>query len=216
MIQSLPETRWSVATAAGSEDFDGVILALPAPQAAPLARGFDAELGRQLSAIEYAGAAVVVAAFRRDQFDHPLNGFGFVAPMVEQRRILSASFANIKFAGRAPDDWVIVRVFIGGACQAELLQLDDAALQQLAWDELSSLMGLRGAPRFAEVVRWDSRMPQYHVGHLTRVDAMEARAQSHPGFALAGNAYRGVGIPYCVRSGEQAAEALVRQVREFS
>jgi len=195
-----------------AEEFDAVVLAIPAPQAAPLARGFDAELGQQLAAIPYAGAAVVVAAFRRDQFTHPLDGFGFVAPIVEHRKILSASFANIKFAGRAPDDWVIVRVFIGGACQPELLRLDDRALQQLAWDELGELLGLRGAPRFAEVVRWESRMPQYHVGHIARVDAIDAQVKRHRRLALAGNAYRGVGIPFCVRSGELAAESIVRQL----
>jgi oxygen-dependent protoporphyrinogen oxidase len=207
---------WRVTTREDADEFAAVVLALPAPQAAPLAGRLDAELGSRLAAIEYAGAAVVVAAFRREQFAHPLNGFGFVAPIVERRKILSASFANIKFAGRAPDDCVIVRVFIGGACQPELLRLDDAALQQLAWDELGELLGLRGAPQFADVVRWDGRMPQYHVGHLDRVAAIDAQVARLPGLALAGNAYRGVGIPFCVRSGEQAAEAIAKQLLPIS
>lgn len=203
---------WRGASGSGMEAVDGVIVALPAPQAAPVLRECDAELAERIGAIEYAGAAVVVGVFRRDQFARPLDGFGFVAPMVERRRILSASFASVKFAGRAPDDAVIVRVFLGGACQPEYLALDDAALERISWEEMGDLMGLRGAPSRCEVVRWEGRMPQYHVGHVERVDAIDALARKHPTLALAGNAYRGVGIPFCVRSGEQAAERLVERL----
>lgn len=211
-LRRTPAGGWQVVTDVGAEEFDGLIMALPAPQAGPLVRGFDMNLGDRVAAIEYAGAAVVVACYRRDQFRHPLDGFGFVAPIVEGRRILSASFANIKFAGRAPDDQVIVRTFIGGACQPELLRHDDRMLCQIAAEELGQLLGLTGAPSFETVVRWEGRMPQYHVGHVGRVEAIEELAAKHSAFALAGNAYRGVGIPFCVRSGEAAAATIARQL----
>jgi protoporphyrinogen/coproporphyrinogen III oxidase len=99
-----------------------------------------------------------------------------------------------------------LRVFIGGALQPELLKLSDDQLQRLVRDELAELLGARGQPDFAIVVRWAGVMPQYHVGHLDRVARIESRVEKLPGLQLAGNAYHGVGIPHCIHSGERAAE----------
>jgi oxygen-dependent protoporphyrinogen oxidase len=103
-------------------------------------------------------------------------------------------------------------VFVGGALQPELLKHSDDELRELVREELSELIGLGGEPIFCDVARWQGAMPQYHVGHLQIVAAIEERAGHLPNFALAGNAYRGVGIPYCVRSGEQAAEQVLAQM----
>jgi oxygen-dependent protoporphyrinogen oxidase len=207
-------TRWSLELAGepGNHEFDAVILALPAPAAARLLRAIDSELANELSGIPYASAAVVSLAHPRRQITHRLDGFGFVVPAIEQRRILSASFSSVKFPGRAPDDVALFRVFIGGACQRELLAADDDALGKLAQEELGQLLGIAGAPLFATVARWPESMPQYHLGHLERVGRIEARVSATPGLALAGNAYHGVGIPQVIDSGEQAAERLVERV----
>jgi oxygen-dependent protoporphyrinogen oxidase len=111
----------------------------------------------------------------------------------------------VKFPGRAPADSVLTRTFVGGALQPELLERDDAELAELVRGELTQLLGIQGEPIFAEVVRWNRTMPQYHVGHLDRVAAIERLVEASPGLAIAGNAYRGVGIPFCIRSGQQAA-----------
>jgi oxygen-dependent protoporphyrinogen oxidase len=103
---------------------------------------------------------------------------------------------------------VLVRVFIGGACQGELLDQDDAELARIAAAELADLLSIRGQPCPVQVSRWDKAMPQYHVGHLARIERIERLADRHPGLALAGNAYRGVGIPHCIRSGEEAAQRV--------
>jgi oxygen-dependent protoporphyrinogen oxidase len=198
---------WSVAIAGETQprQFDGVVVALRAPQAAALLRETDAALADALARIEYAGSAVVVSAYRREQIGHALDGFGFVVPLAEQRRILACSFASNKFAGRAPEGSVLLRTFVGGACQAELLERSDDGIRQLVADELGELIAARGEPLFSEVVRWSGAMPQYHVDHLDLVARIEAAAARWPGLELAGNAYRGVGIPFCVHSGEQAA-----------
>ena len=205
---------WEVAVQSGSAppetiECEALIVGVGAPLAARLLGGVDAELAADLAGIEYAGTAIVSLAYRRDQIAHPLDGFGFVVPAVEKRRILAGSFASVKFPGRAPDDCVLVRVFLGGACQSELLQLPDDQLRQIAIDELHSLIGARELPLFCEIARWPHSMPQYHVGHLERVDAIQRRAGAWPNLALAGNAYHGVGIPNCIHSGEQAAERIV-------
>jgi oxygen-dependent protoporphyrinogen oxidase len=197
-----------------TEPFDAVILATPAPRSAELAAPWSEPLAAELRGIPVAGAAIVIGVYRRADIRHPLNGFGFVVPLAERMRILSGSFASVKFIGRAPDDLVVTRTFLGGACQPELLLLGDAELREAAHAELNELLGVSGPPVFGDVVRWDGAMPQYHVGHLERVDRIEALEAAQPGFALAGNAYRGVGIPFCVRSGEQAATRVVEQLRE--
>jgi protoporphyrinogen/coproporphyrinogen III oxidase len=199
---------WTVALAdgGGSIDCDAVIVAAPAPAAAQILSGIDAGLAESLARIEYAGSAVVSLAIRREQISHPLDGFGFVVPTIESRRILAASFASIKFAGRAPDGTVLVRAFIGGACQGELLDLEDEALHRIASEELRALLGIRGECTLCDIARWPRSMPQYHLGHLSLVESIEHAAARWPGLALAGNAYRGVGIPHCIHSGEAAAD----------
>jgi oxygen-dependent protoporphyrinogen oxidase len=195
------------------EAFDGVIIAAPAFAAASLLRGVDSLLAEQLEAISYAGAIVAVVAYRREQIEHPLDGFGCVAPAVENRNLLSVSFSSVKFPGRAPEGKVLLRAFLGGALQPHLLDLPDTDVTRIVRQELEGLLGARGEPEFFEIVRWRRAMPQYHVGHLDRVGTIEGRLAQLPGLALAGNAYRGVGIPFCIRSGEAAAQRLVQAIR---
>jgi oxygen-dependent protoporphyrinogen oxidase len=208
---------WQVQVA-GSHEYEaltceGLIVAAPAPAAARLLAPLDHTLSVELSRIEYAGTAIVTLAYQRDQIAHALDGFGFVVPAVERRRILAGSFSSVKFPGRAPDDAVLVRVFVGGACQSELLDLSDDELRALVREELAELIGATGQPIFAEVTRWSKAMPQYHLGHQQLVAQIERAAAAWPNFALAGNAYHGVGIPNCVHSGEQAAERVLAALR---
>jgi oxygen-dependent protoporphyrinogen oxidase len=130
-------------------------------------------------------------------------------PQAEGRRIIAASFASQKFPGRAPADKVLIRVFIGGALQPELLDLADDELRRLAIDELGELLQIKGQPVLIDIARWPRSMPQYHVGHIERVARIEKLVERHPTLALAGNAYHGVGIPQCIASAEAAAERIV-------
>jgi oxygen-dependent protoporphyrinogen oxidase len=204
--------RWTLHIDTGSqqtaESFDAVILALPAWRAAELVDDFDHELAGALRSVEYASSAIVVSGHRLDDVAHPLDASGLVVPAIEQRRILAVSFASRKFAGRASDGRVILRTFIGGALQPELLARSDDELLSIVRAELAELLGVRGREDFAFVARYERAMPQYHVGHLERVAAIERARSKHAGLALAGNAYGGVGVPDCIQSGEQAAEIV--------
>jgi len=214
-IEKVDEGRWRVFLRdpqQSSIDADAVVVAVPACAAAALLASVDRDLAGSLERIEYAPCVIVSLGFRREQIGHPLNGFGFVVPNVEGRRILSASFSSMKYPERAPEGCELIRVFIGGACQAELTELDDATLRQIAIDELSDLLAVNGPPIFERITRWPRSMPQYHVGHLNLVDHVARRVASHRGLALAGNAYRGVGIPQCIESGEWAAEEIARDM----
>ncbi len=195
------------------QSFSAVMVAAPAPRAAQLLLTVDSELADELKQIPYAGSAIALVGYRREQIAHALDGFGFVVPEIEHRRILAASFSSVKFAGRAPDGHVLVRVFFGGAARPEMLELSDEALKQIVCQELAELLGASGEPELFEVRRWGDKMPQYHLGHVERVRRIEERAAQLSGFALAGNAYHGVGIPQCIHSGEQAAEQILGRLR---
>lgn len=213
--------RWRVSVATTSSDddsspvdanyelFDGVIVATPAPAAAKLLGPIDAELAGDLERIPYAGVTVAVLVLNKSDVPHPLDAFGYVTPQAENRKVLAVSFGSLKFTGRAPNDQVIMRVFIGGALQAELADLPDDQIKEITREELRDLLGVEAEPLLWKIVRWKGAMPQYHVGHLQLVDKIEAAAERWPNLELAGNAYRGVGIPYCVRSAEEAAARLL-------
>ena len=194
------------------EAFDAIILAAQAPLAGRLLAGVDAELAGQLAKIRYASSAVIGLVCRREDVGHDLDGFGFVVPAVENRDLVAGSFASVKYPGRLPDGLVHLRAFAGGALRPELVDRGDDELVALARRELGELIGLRGEPLWSDVARWRESMPQYDVGHVTLVDDILARVATHPGLAVAGNAYRGVGIPQCIASGRGAAEAVVGQL----
>jgi len=203
------DAGWSAQLADG-ETFEShaVVLACRLPNAAVLLRPTDATLADRLAAIRYASSAVVNLGYRASAIERPLDAFGFVVPAVEKRRILAASFSSVKYAGRAPESHELIRVFLGGATQADLLRQDDATLIRLARDELSDLLGIREAPVLQRLTRWPGAMPQCTLGHLDRIADIQSRVATHPGLALAGSGLDGVGIPESIRSGAQAVDAL--------
>jgi protoporphyrinogen/coproporphyrinogen III oxidase len=203
------ERGWRVAVGGGAIDADAVILSTEAHAAARLLRYVDPQLTTLLGDIEYASSATVSFGYRRDDVPHPLDAFGFVVPRTERKALLAATFASVKYPGRAPAGHALIRCFLGGALDARMLDRDDDALIGLAREELRASLGITAAPMLTRLSRHPAAMPQYRVGHLARVDTIEHRLRALPGLFLAGGAYRGVGIADCVRSGETAAETAV-------
>jgi oxygen-dependent protoporphyrinogen oxidase len=196
----------------GEDRYDAVIVAVPAPAAAALLRDRDPLLAGELAAIEYASSAVVTLAFRREDIPHPLDGFGFVVPHTEGRALLAGTFSSLKYPGRCPEELVLIRAFVGGALQPTLLELDDTTLIGRVREELGVLLGIEASPELVRIARWPRSMPQYHLGHRERVARIRTRAAALPRLELAGNAYDGIGIPDCIRSGEQAAEHVLARM----
>jgi oxygen-dependent protoporphyrinogen oxidase len=197
-------------------DASAVLLATESYASARLLDATDPELALHLRSIPYASSVIVNIAFRRDAVAHPLDGFGAVVPIVEGRSILAVSFTSVKFPRRAPEGTVLMRVFVGGATQPHLFDLDDAEVVALAREELGNLLGIRGEPLLVAVARHARSMPQYTLGHLDRVAAIRAGEARHPGLALAGNAFGGVGVPDCIRSGREAADTLLDALSDAS
>ena len=177
--------------------------------AATLLEPVDRELAARLGSIEHSGTAIVSVGYGREQVAHSLDGMGVVVPAIEKSPILACSFSSQKYAHRAPEGKVLLRIFAGGARAPELAEMEDGKLKALLLEELSRLLGIRGEPHYASVAHWPRTMPQYHVGHQQLVQWIEGRVAELHGLELAGNAYHGVGIPHCIHSGEQAAERVL-------
>ena len=187
---------------------DAVILATPAFVSADLVAGFDAGMAEALSAIPHVSTATVSVAYPLAQIPRPLDAHGYLIPRVEDRPFLACTFTSVKFQHRAPEGFALIRAFVGRAGQEDVLHGSDEDLLALVRAELRRTLGISAYPLLSRVFRWPKGMPQYTLGHLERVAQIEQCLSAHPGLSLAGNAYRGVGIPDCIASGEAAAEQV--------
>ncbi len=209
IVRNEPVSRWLVELLDGPPlEADAVVLTTEAHAAARLIDAQDPALALQLRAIPYASSVIVNVAYRRDQIQHPLDGFGAVVPAIEGRPVLAVSFLSIKFPSRAPAGTVLLRVFIGGATQPELFDCDDAAIGEIVRNELGALIGATGEPLFQRIGRHPRSMPQYILGHLDRVETIRRKLARHPRLYLTGIAYDGVGIPDCIHAAETTADRL--------
>lgn len=219
-LSKRPDHVWEVSLRGGAAaglpgspatlEADAVIVAVPSATASELLRSCDPTLAAALSAIEYAGSAIVSLGFTREDVRHPLDAAGVVVPRRENRRILAVSFSSQKFPGRAPVGSVLMRTFVGGALDPATAALEDERLVPLVLADLRDMLGVCGTPRVVQIDRWRGAMPQYTLGHADRVANIQRLVSAHRGLALAGAAYEGVGIPQVIASGQAAAASLLQ------
>jgi oxygen-dependent protoporphyrinogen oxidase len=182
---------------------DAVVLTAPSFVAADLVESFQPALAAGLRRIRYVTTGTLSLAYAKSAIGAPLDGYGLVIPRTERRRLNAVTISSSKFAHRAPDDAVLLRVFVGGSRNPAVVELDDVALLELARAELHDILDIRAEPLWSRIYRWPRSNPQYDVGHLAHIDALEALCPA--GLYLAGSAYRGVGIPDCSRQGRDTA-----------
>jgi len=194
---------------AAAIEFDALIMAVPAHRSKTLLAEVDAKLAAELAQIEYSGTAIVSLGYDLAQVGRPLDGMGAVVPAIENSPILACSFSSQKYPHRAPPGKTLLRVFVGGARRPDLAEMPDVELLPLVLTHLRPLLHITGEPEFCDIAHWPRTMPQYHVGHQERVARIEARLARLPGLKLAGSAFRGVGLPDCIHSGQVAAEQLL-------
>ena len=190
---------------------DAVVLAAPAFAVADLLEGIAPRLSVELLRIRYASSGTVALAYRKEdlQDQHDLDGFGFLVPKSEDRRITGCTWVSSKLGHRAPDDGVLIRGFVGGHAREEVVELPDDMLVQAVREDLAHVMGLTAKPLFSRIHRWRKGRPQFDVGHLDRVAKMESLADGYPGLHLTGSAYRGSSVPDCIRQAMETADRIL-------
>ena len=200
---------WLVSAGLKSDHFDAVILALPAPAAAELLSIYCPQLSAELAAIPYTSSITVGLGYDRPVRQFLPPGFGFLVPRSEGKRLLAATFVHNKFPHRASEDRALLRCFFAGKTAEDIWTLSDDEIVGLTRNDLQQILGLHAELLFARVYKWKSAMAQYTVGHLDRLERIETLRKKLPGLALAGNGYRGIGVPDCIRSGTEAARQLL-------
>jgi oxygen-dependent protoporphyrinogen oxidase len=192
---------------------DAVVLATPAFVTAELLQGIAGDIARQLNTIPYVSTATINLAYERSQIGHLLDGYGFVVPRLEKRSIMAATFSSVKFAGRAPEGKALLRCFVGGAKNEELVSWGDDELLAAIKKDIAGILSIEGEPRHVRIFRWHKAMPQYILGHDERLSRIGEGLSKHPGLFLTGSAYRGIGISDCVHQAELIAEQIMQFIK---
>ena len=208
--------EWRVVLDGSARNFDHVIIATPAYAAGTLLKDVSEPLSALLGQITYSSSVTVALGYDAARFDgkingHPPDGFGFLVPRSEGKRLLACTFVHNKFPHRAPPDKFLLRVFLGGSRDEAALDLSDEQTLRTVRDDLHSILELTSEPLFTRVYRWRRSMAQYEVGHLERVAEISRLRGELPGLALIGNAYSGIGVPDCIRTGMDAATEVIKR-----
>jgi len=194
--------------AAETATASAVIPAVPADAAArvlaPLGGAFPSIIGR----LPYADVALVCMGFRRESVKHPLDGFGFLAPEAEKRHVLGCLFPSSLFPGRAPEGFVALSAFVGGAVHPERAAGSQEAVIERVLADLRPLLGISGDPVISRVEAWRPAIPQYVVGHGTYKETAARLEGSHPGLFVSGNLLYGVSVGNCIQNATATAEKV--------
>ena len=193
---------------------EAVVLATPAFVSAELVRPLSPASARLLDTIPYVSTATVSLAYDGGALGPSVGGFGFVVPRTEGRELIAATWTSLKWAHRAPPRQALIRCYVGGVGREAILKADDETLVRRVRAELRSMAGIASEPTYVEVNRWERGMPQYTLGHLDRLEEIKVSLGSYKGLYLAGAAYRGVGIPDCIRDGSETAAEVIRHLAE--
>jgi oxygen-dependent protoporphyrinogen oxidase len=205
---------WELITPRGPEQFDAVIFATPARIASNMLADVDHQLSEDLGKVEYSSSITVTLGYQRADLKSCPPGFGFLIPRSEGTRMLATTFVHTKFPFRAPDNKALVRCFLGGSNDPGVLRLSDDEITRIVRSELQQITGLSADPWFVKVYRWDRSMAQYTPGHLERIERIGETLKHMQNLSIAGNFYKGIGVPDCIRTGKEAAQHMASLARD--
>jgi protoporphyrinogen/coproporphyrinogen III oxidase len=196
----------------GVLEADAVIVATEGWAASDLTATVDPELSALIGTIPHSSSATVSMGFDTDDLGFSLDAFGVLCPLVEDRALMAATYSSTKWTNRAPKGKALLRGFVGGPHNQAIMDKSDDEIVEIVRSEFRSILGLTAEPVFARVYRWVNGMPQYTMGHLGRVDAIEAKVAAIPTLGVGGGSYRGVGIANCIESGEAAVTKVLGEL----
>ncbi|HEY4716945.1 MAG TPA: protoporphyrinogen oxidase [bacterium] len=192
-----------------------VVFAIPSYSAGKLLTGLNPELPVLLNKIPFVSTATVTLVYDKKGFNHDLDGYGFVIPKKENRRIMAVTWTSSKFPCRVPEGYVMLRSFVGGANNQEMVSLSDEELLRVVHDELKVIMGIHSTPHLTRIYRWFKAMPQYTIGHEARLQLIDREMEKLPGIFLAGSSYRGIGISDCVKNATETADRVKNYIAKI-
>ncbi|HVO63020.1 MAG TPA: protoporphyrinogen oxidase [Terriglobales bacterium] len=196
---------WQITLEQGLRNFDSIVLAVPAHVSAALLHRANPQLANELKGIHYTSSITINLGYPENVRKSLPPGFGYLVPRSQGRNMLACTFVHTKFPHRVPADRALLRCFMAASNQQELLSDTEESIVSVIRHELREILGLNAQPLFSRVYRWEGAMAQYGVGHLERLQKIEQSRKTTPGLFLAGNGYRGIGVPDCIRSGNEAA-----------
>jgi protoporphyrinogen/coproporphyrinogen III oxidase len=185
-----------------------VITTIPSYSTAPLIAPMDSAVAESLKSIYYPPVVEVFLGFKASDIRRPLDGFGFLVPAKERRKILGTIWSSSLFPGRAPQGHVALTTFVGGSRQPDLTEENDERIVSLVSEELSSIMGVAGRPVYRRIARWQRAIPQYNLGHLSMIEQVEQFEQNHPGLFLSGNFRGGISVGDCIINSDKTAKRV--------
>jgi oxygen-dependent protoporphyrinogen oxidase len=194
------------------EDADVVVLASPAYATSQIVKELDKELSEMLNRIPYPHVSVVCFGYGKEKVRHQLDGFGFLVPKVEGRKILGTLWDSSIFPNRASEGNVLLRTMVGGAKFPEMAEQEDSKIIEIVYDELKQILGLSSEPEMARIYRWQKAIPQYLLGHTSVLNSIDEKLAQYPGLYLTGNSYRGIGINDCVENSYRLAEEIIKSL----
>lgn len=212
-IEKTADAKWLVKTESVEQFFDALIVSAPAEAAAKLIETADAELSAQLKNIYYPPVAMVFFGAKKDSIAQPLDGFGFLIPSAEKRRILGTIWNSAVFEQRAPENYHLLTTFVGGARNAEIFEKSDAEIFEIVEDELKSILGLRAKPDFMHIKRWSKAIPQYLLGYEKIENGIETFVRENPGFYFCSNFYKGISVGDSVKNAFAVADEIEKFLR---
>ena len=207
-IEKLANEKWLIKNDLNEEIFDAIIVSAPAESAAKLIVDFDAELSKQLAQIYYPPIAMVFFGVKKESLAKDLDGFGFLIPSSENRKILGTIWNSAVFENRAPDGYHLLTTFVGGARNAELFEKSDEELLEIVYRELKGILGLRVKPDFTHIKRWQKAIPQYELGYEKVEKSIEEFESNNKGIYFCSNFYKGISVGDCVKNAYKIADAI--------
>ena len=203
LVQAEGEDRWRA---------EAVVLACPGFAQAAILEPLDPELSRLVAAIPYNSLAVMALGFRGPDLPQPLDGFGYLSPQHTRREVLGVLWNSTIFENRAPNGMALIQAMCGGWNRPDVASWDDDRLLYSVRGEIRQALGIDAAPTLVRIIRWPQAIPQYHVGHLARVAAIEVRRRQHAHLYLTGNSYRGISVNDCTEESVRCAREVVRDL----
>ncbi len=191
------------------DNADGIVFASPAYVNAEIIKTLDSGLSVELKSIYYPAVNVIFTGFKKENIGFNLDGFGYLIPSKENRKILGTLWNSILFPGRAPEGCHALTSFIGGSRSPELTDLNDDESLKITLSELSDILGTKGEPDYVKIIRWKHAIPQYNNDYAATTAKIESFHEANPALRICSNYFKGISVSDCIKNANETVESFI-------